>query len=402
MRTIALLVFLITYVLLAAGQARPFRLDRTGIAIVGAAVLILGGVLTLEEAAAAVDYRTVVLLFGMMIVAANLRLAGFFRLVTAWAMRRARSPVQLLAATVAVSGVLAAFLINDVVCLVVAPLIVQITRSLRLPPAPFLIALATAANIGSVATVTGNPQNMLVAGYSGLAYRTFAAHLAPLAVVGLLIDFGMLWLLYRHQLRGRIEPAAARVRIAVHRPLLIKSTLITLLAVVLFIVGLPISEVALGAGAWLLVTRRVRPAKVYSDIDWTLLVLFIGLFVVVGGLEHTGVDETVFGWMRGWGLERSGPLVLVVAVLSNLVSNVPAVMVLKPFVSSLPDPEHAWLTVAAASTLAGNLTTLGSIANLIVIEQARRAGIDISFADYLRVGVPVTVLSLIATVVLVG
>jgi Na+/H+ antiporter NhaD/arsenite permease-like protein len=363
--------------------------------------LILSGVLTLEEAASSVDYRTVVLLFGMMIVAANLRLAGFFRLVTAWSLRRARSPVQLLAATVAVAGVLAAFLINDVVCLVVAPLIVQITRALRLPPIPYLIALATAANIGSVATVTGNPQNMLVAGYSGIDYRSFALHLAPLAVVGLVIDFGVLWLFFRGQLRGRIEPATANFRIAVHRPLLIKSTLVTLLAVALFLVGWPVSDVALGAGAWLLVTRRVRPAKVYREIDWTLLVLFVGLFVVVGGLEHAGIDETLFGWMHGWGLERSGPLVLVVAVLSNVVSNVPAVMVLKPFASNLPNPEHAWLTVAAASTFAGNLTTLGSVANLIVIEQARRAGIEISFFDYVRVGLPVTALTLASIIVLV-
>ena len=179
MRSVALVIFSITYLLLAIGRLRPFRLDRTGIAIIGAAAMILTGVVPLPRAAEAVDYRTLVLLFGMMIVVANLRLSGFFRLVTARVTSLARSPVQLLGATVAISGVLAAFFINDVVCLVLAPLLLHLTRTLRLSPVPFLLALATASNIGSVATITGNPQNMLVASFSGIHYRTFAWHLAP-------------------------------------------------------------------------------------------------------------------------------------------------------------------------------------------------------------------------------
>lgn len=162
MRSTALTIFGVTYLLLAVGQLPPFRLDRTGIAIIGATAMILTGVVPLPRAAEAVDYRTLVLLFGMMIVVANLRLSGFFRLVTARVIRIAHSPTQLLAATVGVSGVLAAFFINDVVCLVLAPLILQVTRALALPPIPFLLALATASNIGSVATITGNPQNMLL------------------------------------------------------------------------------------------------------------------------------------------------------------------------------------------------------------------------------------------------
>jgi Na+/H+ antiporter NhaD/arsenite permease-like protein len=402
MRSLAVVIFGITYLLLAIGRLRPFRLDRTGIAIVGAAAMILTGVVPLPRAVEAVDYRTLVLLFGMMIVVANLRLSGFFRLVTARVARLAHSPVQLLAATVAIAGVLAAFFINDVVCLVLAPLLLQLTRSMALPPVPFLLALATASNIGSVATITGNPQNMLVASFSGIQYRSFTLHFAPVAVLGLVIDFLLLWGLYRSDLRGTLPPAPVDLKIRVHRPLLIKSSVAALAAVVLFAAGAPVSNVALGAGAWLLVTRRVRPEKVYREIDWTLLVLFIGLFVVVAGLETTGIDRDVFAMLRPWRLERALPLAVGTTVLSNLVSNVPAVMVLKPFISGLDHSEHAWLMVAAASTLAGNLTPLGSVANLIVIEQARRTGVEISFSTYLRIGVPLTLLTLAVAVAALG
>lgn len=170
-------------------------------------------------------------------------------------------------------------------------------------------------------------------------------------------------------------------------------------AVVLFAVGVGVSQVALGAGAYLLMTRRVRPEKVYRDIDWTLLVLFIGLFVVVAGLEATGVDQEVFASLRSLRLDHPMTLTAVTTILSNLVSNVPAVMVLKPFINGLEHSDHAWLTVAATSTLAGNLTPVGSVANLIVIEQARRAGVEVSFGTYLRVGVPVTVLTLLVAAI---
>ena len=398
MRDAALLIFGVTYLLIAVGRLRPFRIDRTGLAIVGAAAMILVGVVPLPQAAEAVDYRTLVLLFGMMIIVSNLRLSGFFRLVTAHAIRLARSPVQLLAATVAIAGVLAAFFINDVVCLVLTPLLLQLTRALALPPLPFLLALATASNIGSVATITGNPQNMLVASFSHIGYRTFAVHLAPIAVLGLVVDFLILWSLYRSMLRGPLRLDPAHLKLRVHRALLIKSSAAALVTLVLFAAGVPVSNVALGVGAWLLVTRRVRPEKVYREIDWPLLVLFISLFIVVAGFETTGVDREVFAALRSLRLDHPGPLTIVTAALSNLVSNVPAVMLLKPFVGNLEHAQRAWLTVAASSTLAGNLTPLGSIANLIVIEQARRANVDISFAAYIRAGIPITVATLVVAV----
>jgi Na+/H+ antiporter NhaD/arsenite permease-like protein len=203
-RVLAFAVFAAAYLGLSLGRLPPFRLDRTGVAIVGGAAMVVLGVLSWNEAVAAVDAHTLVLLFGMMIVAAYLRLSGFFGLVTTWTIRRARTPVGVLAAVIAAAGVLSALFVNDVVCLVMAPLVVDVVRRLRLPPAPFLIALATAANVGSVATLTGNPQNMLVGGFSGIGYRAFLLRQGPVAIAGLACVLGIIWLVYRRALPARL------------------------------------------------------------------------------------------------------------------------------------------------------------------------------------------------------
>jgi Na+/H+ antiporter NhaD/arsenite permease-like protein len=276
--------------------------------------------------------------------------------------------------------------------------VLQVTSRLSLPPVPYLLALATAANIGSAATVSGNPQNMLVASFARLPYASFAEHLAPLALAGLAVDYGVLLLLFRRELSApssSLRPVELSER--VHKPLLYKSTLASMLAVSLFFAGYPVAEVSLAVGAWLLATRRVRPEKVYREIDWPLLVLFVGLFVVVGGFEHAGLDRRLLayaGEVRSWGTHV---VVVLTAVLSNVVSNVPAVMLLKPVVLQAADPARTAMLVAAASTFAGNLLTIGSVANLIVLEQARRAGVTISFWQYARVGVPVTLVTLAMT-----
>src|SRR6266849_8195318 len=199
-RLIALVVFVGTYVGLGIGRLPGLRVDRTGVAIIGAAVMVVTGVIPWDRAVAAVDAHTLVLLFGMMIVAAYLRLSGFFRLVTYAAVRRAHTPVGLLALIILAAGVLTALFVNDVVCLVLAPIVLDLVRRLRLPPAPYLIALATAANVGSVATLTGNPQNMLVGSFSGISYRAFLLREAPVALIGLALVFGVIWLAYRRRL----------------------------------------------------------------------------------------------------------------------------------------------------------------------------------------------------------
>jgi Na+/H+ antiporter NhaD/arsenite permease-like protein len=392
---IALVVFAGTYLGLALGRLPIFRVDRTGVAIIGGAIVVVSGVVSWDRAVAAVDAHTLVLLFGMMIVAAYLRLSGFFRLVTYAAVRRAHTPVGLLALIIVAAGVLSALFVNDVVCLVMAPIVLDLARQLRLPPPPYLIALATAANVGSVATLTGNPQNMLVGSFSGIGYRMFLLREAPVAVIGLALVFLVIWLVYRRRLPPALPALDLEDRFAVHHALMVKTIAAVSVMLVAFLAGVPIALVAIGGAAYCLLTRRVNPEKVYREIDWGLLVLFTGLFVVIAGVEASGLTGELLDLASVIGLYRPAVLTAVTAVLSNLVSNVPAVLLFKTLIPTFGEPTRAWLVLAMASTFAGNLTIIGSVANLIVVEQARGAGIRIGFVEYSRVGVPVTVLTLL-------
>jgi len=391
----ALAIFACTYLALAVGGLPGLRVDRTGVAIIGAVLMLVTGVVSMGQAIAAIDYNTVVLLYGMMLLAGSLRLAGFFRLATVWVIERAHRPLPLLVAVTLVSGVLSAFFVNDIVCLVLTPLVIAVTRRAGVDPRPYLLALASASNIGSVATITGNPQNMMIGSLSGLSYVTFLAHLGPVAIIGLGATVGVILLAYRRELSGATPVSPGLVPVArVHRPLLLKAMLVTGAVLVGFIAGLPVSLVAVCGGAGLLLTRRVKPAKMYAAVDWNLLVLFVGLFIVVGGAEQSGLTERVFRALRHLDLHRPALLAAVIAILSNLFSNVPAVMLFRSLVPTLPDPAVAWLTIAMGSTLAGNLTLLGSVANLIVVEQARANRVEITFADHARVGIPLTLATL--------
>jgi Na+/H+ antiporter NhaD/arsenite permease-like protein len=397
----ALLIFAGTYLVLSIGRMPGFRVDRTGAAIIGAGLMIAFGVLTMDEAIRSVNFETLILLFGMMIVVANLRLSGFFGLVSSWVVGHTHHPLALLAAILLVSGTLSAFFVNDTMCLVLTPLVLDIAARLRRNPVPYLLAVAMAANIGSAATITGNPQNMLIGTFSRIPYRDFAAAIAPAAAVGLLLAFVLVAAVYRREFFGVPRIDIGRPRVHVHRALLWKSMTAAGAMIALFFAGMPVPSVAFVAGAFLLVTRRVKPERVYKEIDWSLLVLFAGLFVVIAGVEKTLLTGDMTALVGRLRLDNTGVLTFWSALLSNLVSNVPAVLVFKPFVSQLPHPDHAWLTLAMSSTLAGNLTVLGSIANLIVIERSRRT-VAITFLEYLKVGVPLTVLSLLSGAFLLG
>ena len=387
-------IFGLTYLGLAMGRIPGLRADRAGIALIGASAMLACGALDLHEAAGAVDAETIVLLFGMMVVVAYLRMSGFFALATERISVRFSGPYSLLAVTIGLSGILSAFLVNDVVCVALTPLVLHLTERLKKPPIPYLVGLATASNIGSVATITGNPQNIIIGSLSHISYLRFASRLAPVAMVGLLINFLVVALVYRKTLAASAVPTGESIaeRPRVHRGLLIKSVAVALITVALFFAGQPIAVVALGA-AGVLMLDRVRPEKVYRSVDWALLAMFCGLFVVVHAFEVHVV--------RTWGLDHwsallRSPVVLVSALsvaLSNLVSNVPAVLLFKPLMEVMPRKETAWLALAMSSTLAGNLTVLGSVANLIVVESARRRGTDLSFGEYLKVGVPLTILT---------
>jgi Na+/H+ antiporter NhaD/arsenite permease-like protein len=388
-----LAVFAATYGVIAVGRVPGLRLDRASAALLGAALMVAGGSLSLEAAYAAIDLNTIVLLLGMMILVANLRLAGFFEACTGFAGRHARRPLLLLLAVVLVSGLLSAFLVNDTVCLMMAPLVAEIALAMKRRVEPYLIGLAMASNAGSVATITGNPQNMVIGSVSQLSYVSFAAALAPVALVSLGVVALVVLLLYRgeftHGARLDVELPQAQIKPYA----LAKSLAATLGAITFFFLGVPPAEVAIVAGSLLLVSRRVKPAQLWSEIDWPLLVMFAGLFIVVRGFELAIFTPAHLALMRQLNLAAPNVLAAVSSVLANLVSNVPAVLLLKPFVQELGDPKRAFLVLAMASTLAGNLTITGSVANLIVVERARQAGIQISFWRYLMVGIPVTLLT---------
>jgi Na+/H+ antiporter NhaD/arsenite permease-like protein len=397
----AIFIFLGVYLVLALGRLPGFRVDRTGACIIGASLMIAFGALDLDQAYAAINYDTIILLFGVMIVVANLRLSGFFSAVAEWVVEHAHRPIVLLAAIVFVAGFFSAFFVNDTMCLVLTPLVLEISRQLRRNAVPYLLAVAMAANIGSVATITGNPQNMMIGSFSGIHYRTFAAALSPVAAVGLLMTVAVIAVIYHREFRLQEKVALERRPVRINRVLMWKSLAVSAGMIVLFFAGWPVPKVALMAGALLLVTRRLKPERIYREIDWSLLVLFIGLFIVVAGVEKTSLPGNLFRAAQRFHLERVSVLSAFAAVLSNIVSNVPAVLVFKPFVAQMGDPVRSWLTLAMSTTLAGNLTILGSVANLIVVQRVRHEA-PISFWEYFKVGAPLTVLTIVAGVVLLG
>lgn len=388
-------IFLVTYIVVAVGRAPGLRIDRAGAALVGGSLMLAVGAVPLDALGKVIDLPTLALLLGLMIVVGNLRLSGFFRLVNGWVVARARHPLQLLAAVVVSAGVFSAFLLNDAICLVMTPLVADIARRMRRDPVPYLLAVAMASNIGSTATITGNPQNILIGSFSHVPYGRFAAALSPVAAVGLVLTFLLIWLMHREEFR-RGDGLGAPPRPAhLHRPLALKALGVTVAVVAAFFAGVPPAEAALVAGGAMLVTRIVRSERIYREIDWPLLLMFVGLFVVVGGFEAALLTPQIVAAVGRLHLDQVPVLSVVTAALSNLVSNVSAVLVLRPFMGAAGEPDRAWLTVAMASTLAGNLTILGSVANLIVVQGARRAGVTIGFWAYFRVGAPLTVLTIL-------
>ena len=391
---VTLIIVTVTFIGIALGEFPYIRSNRTTITLMGAGFLLAARQITFQQAGGFLSLDTLVLLFGMMIINANLEMAGFFRLAGAGILRYTRSPRSLLALEIVVAGILSALFLNDTVCLVLTPLVLDITLGARRNPVPYLIALATASNIGSVATLTGNPQNMIIGTASHIPYLRFAGALAPIALLGLGGIWLVLVLFYRDEFSsGGFEAAFAPPRI--DRPLLIKSLAVTAGLLAAFMAGAPTAEAAFIAGCALLFTRRVRPSKMLDAIDTDLLFFFAGLFVVTGTIESSGLSARMFEYARAW---LNGGVVVFSAIavaLSNLVSNVPAVLLLKPLIARLARPEAAWLTLAATSTLAGNLTLLGSVANLIVAEAAARRGVKLTFLEFTRSAAVITVISLV-------
>jgi Na+/H+ antiporter NhaD/arsenite permease-like protein len=390
-------IFAVVYLGMFLGGLPRLKLDRSGVALLGAiAVIALTG-MDVEDAARAVDLPTIVLLFAFMVVSAQMRLGGFYAEVARRVGARPLAPAALLAALIALTAALSAVFSNDVVCLALTPVVLRIALRRGLPPVPVLVGLACAANIGSAATLIGNPQNMLIGSVLALPFAAYLHAALPPVVLSLALLWA--WLAWRLPRAGAAPQAKAEAAApAADEPPFDAWQSAKGLAVAAALMGLflftevPREVAALVGAAVLLLSRRLHSARVLGFVDWPLLLLFIGLFVVNHAFESTGLAAQAVAWLAARGLALDTPGVLLVAgvVLSNLVSNVPAVMLLLPHLQGF----EAGLVFALVSTFAGNLLLVGSIANLIVADLAARDGIVIDWRAHAALGVPVTVASL--------
>ncbi|MCX8104261.1 MAG: anion transporter [Ignavibacterium album] len=394
-----LLTILLTLIGIAIGSYPGFRMNRATIALVGATILVIINNLSFEEAAKLVDINTIMLLFAMMVLNINLRLSGFFNIIANRIIRIAKTPQQLLALIIFSSGFLSALFLNDTIVIMFTPLLIEVVLKLKRNPIPYLIALATSANVGSVATIVGNPQNMIIGIFSGLSFIEFAINLFPVAIIGLLIIWMIIVIAYKKEFRDKAILESDEFHPRIFKPLLIKSSIVLVIMLIAFISGLPIALSALGASALLLITRRIKPERVFVELDWSLLVFFSGLFIVTDLLNQILITPNFKGSIE---VITKNPLIdlsVISLILSNLISNVPAVLVLSPLIKQIENAEIFWLALAMSSTFAGNLTLLGSVANLIVAESAKRNGVVLSFTEYLKSGIPITILTFLVGVV---
>ena len=403
----AVTIFLITYAGIAFGRIPGLMVDRTGIALLGAIGMIIAGVVPFESVPEAVHWPTILLLYALMIISAQLRLGGFYT----WSASRITvfmsRPRRFLLVSMLLSAVLSALLANDIVCLAFTPVMTVSLLRGGLNPVPFLLGLAVSSNIGSAATIIGNPQNMLIGQVGNLSFDRFFFWCGPPALVSLLLSYLFICRMYRipRLNRGTHALPASPVRSEkktvwpeLNRWQSTKGLIAVSILVVLFFTDIPREIAAIAIAGLLLCSRKMHSREIMELLDWHLLTLFFALFVINEGIAATDIPQLLVGWLARHGMHMSNLFFLtgISAAMSNLVSNVPATMLLIRFLD--PAKPVEWYILAVSSTFAGNLIVIGSIANLIVIEQAKRYGVHISFRDHARVGIPVTVLSLLIVI----
>jgi len=392
-----LVIFAVTYLLIAIQQVPGMKINRPAASLMGAVAMVAIGGFPADEAWKAIDPDVMIFLLGVLLLTAYLELSGFFEWTAEFAIRHVRSARSLLAAVVAAAGLLSALFINDTICLVFTPILVMTLRSLNLRVTPFLLALACASNVGSALTVTGNPQNMLIGVSSGIGYASFVTAMALPALGGLVIVYFVIAFLFRDALSVELR-AAERRKVELDRTLAIQALALFVAALAGWLAGLPLPGVAIAAGTVMVAIARRDAADAFAKVEWSLLLFFAALFVVIGGVRDLPFFQqltvSAASGLRGAPLHDAVAVSGVMAVLSNLVSNVPAVLLWIPVAQHAPNEHFVWLVIAMSSTFAGNLTVLGSMANLIVAEGAGARGERLRFTDFLRVGVPVTLLTL--------
>jgi Na+/H+ antiporter NhaD/arsenite permease-like protein len=404
MEQIALIIFLVTYAGVAIGGIPGLALDRTGIALLGAIAMVAAKVLSTRQAFEAIDTATILLLYALMVISAQFKLSGFYTRVALRLTSLLARPRLFLLAVMAASALLSAFLTNDIICLAFTPILCVAILEAKLNPVPFLIGLAAASNIGSADTIIGNPQNMLLGQVGKLDFIVFIRICLPPVLLALAGAYVILLVIYRRQLPGRFDLKAAKKECypAFNRHQTIKGMVVIVVLVSLFLTGLPRELSAIALAGFLLCSRRMKTRSLLGLVDWHLITLFCALFIVVAGIEAVHIPEQIMTFLAAQrvSLNRMTDLTVLTALLSNTVSNVPAVMLLVKFLN--PAQSLPWVVVALASTFAGNLIAIGSIANLIVIESAREYGVTIRFGEHARAGVPITIFSLLTILLWLG
>jgi len=393
--TVTVVVFIVVYLGMMLGHLPGLKVDRSAIALLGAIALVASEVISEKQAVGFVGTDTISLLFGLMVVSSQFMLSGLYGEVTRRVVSLDVGPRMLLAVLVMVSGVMAALLTNDVVALAMAPLIVQLCVERRLNPVPYLLAMACSVNAGSTATIIGSPQNMLIGQHMHLGFAEFMIYTTVPAILSL----GAIWLVISILYRNRWElPVEIRQKdtetYTYDRVESMKGLAVTTAIVGIFLfTSWPRDLVALAAGGLLLMNAHFQSRKMLDHVDWQLLILFIGLFVVNGAFQQTDLPQQWVDSLQSHGVDFQHPATLFIttALLSDIVSNVPAIMLLIPFAKDA----IAGPAMALAAGMASNLIIIGSIANIIVVDAAARSGLTISFREHARTGVPVTILSLL-------
>ncbi|MDR3401699.1 MAG: SLC13 family permease [Chthoniobacter sp.] len=395
-KPVILAIFVITYLGIAMGHVPGLKLNRVGIVLLGAiAVTIFGGVDT-KEVVSFINWPTIFLLFGFFVLSAQLRLSGFYDQVAGGISARLGHPARFLLVLMVVTGALSAVLNHDIVCYVFAPIVGSALLRKEINPVPFLIALAIASNIGAAATVIGNPQDMMIGQVAHLAFGSYLLWSAVPVIFAMGAAYGIIWGLSWNRLRGApsaADPAKARPY-PFNRPHTIKGLTILVVVVGLFFSPLPKEIVALAAAGIHLASTRFRTDDLLGLVDWPILILFMSLFVVAGAFQSTGYGDQAVQWLAhgGFDLNALPNLVLATAGLSNLINNSAAVMLLINVVD-ISRPKTAYV-LALANSFGGSLIIVGSVSNIIVVQQARELGIHISFRNFARIGVPVTLAAL--------
>ncbi len=405
-------IFVATYVLISMRRVGKWPLDKPAVALLGGALMIVFGILTPDHAVGAINLDVILLLVGMMLLVSGLDVCGFFDLVSTRIAARAKSQVVFLGWLMVAAAFLSALVLNDAIALLMTPIVVRSTRALKVRPVPYLVALAIAANVGSVATEIGNPQNAYIAIVSGIPFLSFSAVLLPIMLVCLGVSFGLVWLAFRKDLAEPLSRTAVLPPIRVQRTGLTASLVIGLGVVAGFLVSpqpgwLPL--IAIAGGAFVLFflpfVSTASPRVLVAKVDWTIVLFFVGLFVLLEGVVVSGLSagiQTAFTDAFGGQTGGLGWLTGLSAVLSNLISNVPAVLLLAQVVKGAGNSNLLWLALASSSTLAGNATILGAACNVIVVQIASREGVEVSMKDFVKAGLPVTVVTLVVSTLLLA